>query len=144
MCTTDDHTESLASALTKARFPVDNHEFIRHITDTIGISDYRFVDDGDKRYIAAIRRDGRGELRIHYGFTNRFVDEDEARRVGAGADMIRESSQPGGGWMVSHPEHGDLDRRTGGRRAQRESRLCPNGCGFQLTASGLCPGCDDH
>ncbi len=142
MSTADDDTDSLTSALSKARFPVANRDFIRSITDAIGISVYRYVPD-EERYISATRRDGRGEIRIYSGYTIRFVDEEEARRVGDGADTIRESFKPGGGWLVSHPEHGDLDRRAGGHRIQREPGQCPNGCGYELSVTGTCPSCDD-
>ncbi|WP_287016978.1 hypothetical protein [Gordonia sp. (in: high G+C Gram-positive bacteria)] len=143
MTTDDRYPESLAAALATARFPSANHEFIRHLTAAIGISGYRHVP-ADERYIAALRQDGRGELRIYSGYTIRFVDEAEARRVGAGADTIRPSVKAGGGWLVSHPEHGDLDRRSGtGGSTQDNSRQCPNRCGYELSARGRCPTCDD-
>ena len=142
MSTSDDDADSLTSALSKAKFPSANHAFIRRITDEIGISKFRFVG-APKRYIAATRRDGRGELRIYPGYTVRFLDEEEARRVGVGADTIRESFK-GGGWLVSHPEHGGLDRRDGpSRNTRREGGKCPGGCGYELSLNGKCPNCDE-
>lgn len=136
--------ESLTSALAKAKFPLANHEFIRRLTEAVGISSFRFVP-ASERYIAATRRDGRGELRIYSGYTIRLLDEEEARRVGIGADTIRESFVSGGGWLVSHPVHGDLDRRPaagGAGGAQRVGGRCPQGCGYELSVTGRCPACD--
>lgn len=140
---TPDDEDSLTSALSKAKFPLANHTFIRHLTDAIGIATFRFVPAAE-RYIAAVRRDGRGELRIYSGYTIRFLDEAEARRVGVGAETVRESFVAGGGWLVSHPVHGDLDRRVGGGGGvQRVGVRCPRGCGYELSVSGVCLSCDE-
>lgn len=140
----NDEADSLTSALSKAKFPLANHAFIRQITDAVGISKFRLVPAAE-RYIAATRRDGHGELRIYSGYTIRFLNEEEARRVGAGADTVRESYASGGGWLVSHPEHGDLERRSPRTvKKKREAEKCPSNCGYELSLTGKCPNCDDE
>ena len=106
MQTTDD---SFVSAWSKARFPEENRAFVKWFCDEIGISGFRFVP-ADYRYIAATRRDGAGELRIHWGCTISFT-EAEARHFGANADEVRISNTGKNIWLVSHPEHRDVSRR---------------------------------
>ena len=137
----NEHSDSLTSALSKARFPAENHGFIRQFTESLGITRFHFKD-ASERYIAAVRRDGLPDLRIFSGYTIGFASEEEARRVGAGADTIRESFKADGRWLVSHPVHGDLDRRSGGPgKKRRDPRLCPNGCGEELPLTGICDNC---
>ena len=81
MSNADDDADSLTSALSKAKFPLENHAFIQRITNAIGISKFRFVP-ASERYIAATRSDGRGELRIYSGYTIRFLDEGSPPRGG--------------------------------------------------------------
>lgn len=136
MDTTDD---SFTSAWSKAQFPPENRSFVEGFTAEVGISGYRFVPGSD-RYIAATRRDGAAELRIHSGYTTGFT-EAEARRFGAGADMVRPSTRQGGDWLVSHPRHGDLSLR--GSNDTVKPPRCPR-CGiYELAVTGVCPGCDD-
>ena len=59
-----------------------NHEFIRQITNAIGIAEYRTVENPSKTCIRAKRRDGRPDLFIHYGFTNGFSEEELIRIAG--------------------------------------------------------------
>jgi hypothetical protein len=54
------------SAWSKAQFPGENRTFVKSFCDEIGIASFEFVH-ADYRYIAATRRDGTGELRIHWG-----------------------------------------------------------------------------
>jgi hypothetical protein len=132
----------MASALSKARIPSANHAFIRKLTDAVGIAGYRVVE-ASEMYIAAERRDGLRELRIHSGYTIGFTTEEEARRVGAGADTIRKSYKLKSTWLVSHPQHGDLGQR--GKNAppsRREAAMCPKGCGIPLPLTGVCDQCD--
>ena len=138
----DTANDSLTSALSKARIPSANHAFIRKLTDAVGIAGYRVVE-ASEMYIAAKRRDGLRELRIHSGYTIGFTTEDEARRVGAGADTIRQSYKLKSTWLVSHPQHGDLGQR--GKNAppsRREAAMCPKGCGYPLPLTGVCDQCD--
>ena len=138
----DTANDSLTSALSKARIPSANHAFIRKLTDAVGIAGYRVVE-ASEMYIAAKRRDGLRELRIHSGYTIGFTTEEEARRVGAGADTIRKSYKLKSTWLVSHPQHGDLGQR--GKNAppsRREAAMCPKGCGYPLPLTGVCDQCD--
>lgn len=101
---------SLTSALSKTRILPGNHAFIRRLTGAVGIADYRVVE-ASETYVAAIRRDGLRELRIHSGHTIGFTTGAEARRVGAGADTIRQSYKLKSTWLVSHPQQRDLGLR---------------------------------
>jgi hypothetical protein len=134
--------DSLTYALSQARIPAANHEFIRKLTDAVGIAAYRVVE-ASETYIAATRRDGLRDVRIYSGYTIGFTTEEEARRVGAGADTIRKSSKLPSTWLVSHPQHGDLGLRgTSSARTRREPTMCPKGCGYPLSLTGVCDHCD--
>lgn len=133
METTEESHDSLISALTKARIPLANHGYIQRITNAIGISGCLAVD-ASSRYVRAYRRDGSGELRIYSGYTVGFTEE-EATRIGVGADTVRQSSK-NKTWFISHPEHGDLDERgKAGRKVTREAAFC-GGCGQQQSLTG--------
>lgn len=101
--------DSFTSAWSKARFPVENRAFVKSFCDEIGISGFRYVPT-DYRYIAATRRDGTGELRIHWGCTTGFTKA-EAQSFQGRADEIRISSTRKNTWLVSHPEHRDVSPR---------------------------------
>jgi hypothetical protein len=136
----DESHDSLISALNKAHIPSANHTFIQLISDAVGISGYHAVE-ASTRYVRAFRRGGLGELRIYSGYTIGFT-KDEADRVGVSADTVRQSSK-NKTWLVSHPEHGDLEPRgQADRKAQREADFC-EGCGEQLSLTGACNNCDD-
>ena len=138
----DTANDSLTSALSKARIPSANHAFIRKLTDAVGIAGYRVVE-ASEMYVAAKRRDGLRELRIHSGYTIGFTTEEEARRFGAGADTIRKSYKLKSTWLVSHPQHGDLGLRDkNSPPVRREAAMCPKGCGYPLALTGVCDHCD--
>ncbi len=130
------------TAWSKADFPGENLAFIKSFCAEIGIASYEFVPDA-YRYIRATRRDGTGELRIHWGCTTGFT-EDEARRIGAGADEVRPSTTQGRSWLVSHPEHRDVFLRgTNTSPNKRAAGRC-DACGiYELSVTGVCPGCHD-
>lgn len=139
METTDD---SFTSAWSKAQFPPENRAFVERFTAELGVSGYRFVP-ASYRYIAAARRDGTGELRIFWGCTIGFTEE-EARRIGVGADEVRKSTTQGAGWLVSHPEHRDVSLRGGDTSTkQRDAGLCPQCSSYQLSVTGKCSSCDE-
>lgn len=138
----DNTEDSFTSAWSKAAFPPENRSFVESLCAAVGISRYQFVPAA-YRYIAATRRDGSGELRIHSGCTTGFTEE-EAHRFGAGADEVRLSSTRGRGWLVSHPQHGDVALRgPAAKTTKRAAERCP-GCGiYELSITGVCPGCDE-
>ncbi len=141
MDTSDETSSSLLSELAKARIPSQNHAFIRQITEGVGICAYRAVDVAEP-YVAATRRDGLRDLRIYSGYTIGFATEEEAIRVGTGAEVIRPSYKTTGVWLVSHPLHGDLGRRSGTtRKPQREAVMCPK-CFQELPGTRICDNCD--
>ena len=92
MTATDQPADSLLGALSKARIPVDNHEFIRELTAAVGIVGCRAMAVGtSKPYVLATRRDGRPGLHIYHGYTNGFATEDEITRI-VGDGPAREPS----------------------------------------------------
>ncbi|OBG06223.1 hypothetical protein [Mycolicibacter sinensis] len=141
MTTTDDQSDSLLGALSKARIPVENHGFIERLTMAVGIAEYQAVVSVDKPYVRARRQDGLPDLRIHYGYTTGFVSEDEVVRVaGSGAD--RGPSSRKGTWYVAHPTNQVRHGSDRARDIRREAaRLCTT-CYVQLPLTGICGACD--
>jgi exodeoxyribonuclease-3 len=139
MDTAHEPSDSLISALTKARIPPSNHAFIRQFTTAIGIVEFQALVRPDKPFVRATRRDGLPDLHIHYGYTNGFTSEEEIiRSAGTGAERAPSSRK--GTWYVAHPTN---QVRPGGERLkniQREANYC--GCGMQLSLTGVCANCD--
>lgn len=135
-----DPSDSLLSALTKAQITSENHQFIRRLTETVGIASYRVVG-GDKPYIAATRRDGLRDLHIYWGYTAGFPSENDARRASSGAGDVAPSSTVKSTWYVTHPVNRvhSVGERT--KRIQREAGLCGS-CSEQLPLTGVCDNCD--
>lgn len=134
--------DSFISAWSKARFPDGNRTFVKSFCEEIGIAGFAYVS-ADYRYIAATRRDGTGELRIHWGCTTGFT-EAEAQSFRGRADEIRLSSTRKTTWLVSHPEHRDVSLRGPARDARSSAPPRCTRCGiYELSRSGVCPGCDD-
>ena len=135
--------DSFISAWSKAQFPDENRTFVKSFCDEIGIAAFEYKPRSYS-YIAATRRDGTGELRIHWGCTTGFT-EAEARHFGAGADEVRISSTRKKTWLVSHPEHRDVSVRGPADESKSPApKRCPE-CGiYELSVSGVCPGCDDQ
>lgn len=135
----DDSTESLISALSKARIPVDNHDFIRRFTTAVGIAHYRAMAiDSTKPYVMAMRRDGQPTLHIHYGFTSGFSSEEEIVAA-AGEGAVRAPSSRKGTWYVAHPTNEVRSRGARGRDVRREAAFCS--CGMQMSVTGVCDFC---
>lgn len=145
MSTTDDPSDSLIAALSKARIPLDNHKYIQRLMGAIGIREYRAMPKSDKPYVVAVREDDLPDLRIFSGYTIGFTTEEEAHRIGFGSDTIRASDDAGKVWLVSHPVHGDLDKRgPADLTKRRDPGRCPE-CGiWELSISGNCPSCDEY
>lgn len=138
--TSDKISGSLTAALSAARIPIENYEFIRKITDAVGIDRYRFVDQPGKPYVIAARRDGLRDLHIYYGATNGFHSEDEVIRfAGAEADR-RASGSRKGTWCVIHPVHQSRPPGPRSRDVRREGSRCD--CGMQRSVTGECGSCD--
>ncbi len=140
MDTTED---SFISAWSKAQFPDVNRDFVKSVCDGIGIAGFEYKPLSYP-YIAAARRDGTGELRIHFGCTTGFT-EAEARHFGAGADVVRVSSTRKNTWLVSHPENRGVDLRgPADASTKSEAKRCPRCSSYELSVSGVCPGCDEE
>lgn len=131
--------ESLIAALSKARIPVENHDFVRRLCEAVGIGSYRVAGRSDKLYVVATRRDGLRDLHIYYGYTTGFTTEVEiVRAIGEGAE--RGPGSPKGTWYVAHPVN---QVRVGGQRGhdvRREGGRCS--CGMELSVTGVCGSCD--
>lgn len=142
MSTATDPPDSFISAWSKADFPPENRSFVKSFTTELGITTFEFVP-ADYRYIRAVRRDGAGELRIHWGCTTGFT-EDEARHFGSGSDEVRPATTQGVTWLVAHPVHKDVSLR--GPRAgsnKPEPKRCPRCSIYELSVTGRCPSCDE-
>ena len=142
MSNTDETADSFTSAWSKAKFPPENRAFVERFTAEIGICRYEFKPT-DYRYIAATRRDGTGELRIHSGCTTGFT-EDEARHFGVGSDEVRPATTQGVTWLVALPVHGDVSLRgTNGSTSKPAPERCPECHIYELSVTGVCPSCHD-
>lgn len=140
MRTSDQTSSALIAALSEARIPVENHEFIRQITNAAGVDGYRAVDQTGKPYVIATRPDGLRDLHIYYGGTNGFTTEDEAIRI-AGGDVDRGlSGSRKGTWFVLHPVNQARIGDERSRNIRRQSTYCE--CGMQLSLTGVCDSCD--
>ena len=135
-----DPSDSLLSALQKARITSENHAFIRSLTDRVGIDRYTAVESG-KSHVRAARRDGLRDLRIYWGYTAGFVSEEDARRASGGAGKIGPSSSVKGTWYVTHPDNRVEPRGERTRKTQREGGFCPR-CSEQLPLTAVCGNCD--
>ena len=140
MTTADEPPESLISALTKARIPADNHEFIQRMTDAIGIADYRAVVKPDKPYIKAKRSDGRRELHIYYGYTNGFASKEEIEAATGSASGAGLSTRKPT-WFVRHPVSNVPPGSERSLSVGREADKCPN-CHLLMPLTGICDNCD--
>ncbi|MFM8856976.1 MAG: hypothetical protein ACKOI2_07180 [Actinomycetota bacterium] len=133
-------SDSLLSALDKARITSENHAFIRRVAEIVGISRFQAVV-GAKPYIIATRRDGLRDLNIYWGYTTGFTTEEEATRVGGPGTTIGPSSNPKGTWYVTHPENRVGPREGRARTMRREAAFCDT-CGEQTSLTGVCGNCD--
>lgn len=140
MNTFDLQSDSLTAALSAARIPAANYEFVREITDAVGIDGYRFVDQPGKPFVIATRRDGLRDLHIYYGATNGFYSEDEVIRVAGEKADRRASGSRKGTWCVEHPVNESRPPGLLSRDVRREGTLCE--CGMQRSLSGVCASCD--
>lgn len=132
-------TDSLVAALSKARVPAENHDFIRRFTTAVGIAEFRAVERADKPYVIAVRGDGRPDLHIFYGYTTGFISKEEIVAV-AGSGVGCAPSSRKGTWYVKHPIN---QVRPSGKRSQsvtRAAKMCD--CGMQLSVTGVCSNCD--
>ncbi|GAY16440.1 hypothetical protein [Mycobacterium sp. shizuoka-1] len=141
MTAAEQGSDSLLSALAKARVPTENHEFIVKMTSAAGIDRYQAMSlDSSKPYVLATRRNGMPALHIYYGYTNGFTSEEEIVEI-LGSEVTREPSSRSGTWYVAHPVNEIRPRRERSRDVSREnSQFCK--CGIQLSLTGACDYCD--
>jgi len=130
-------SDSLTSALSKAKIPSVNHGFIRSVTSAIGIAGYDVVE-ASKTYIRATRRDGLPDLHIYYGYTTGFTTREELVGIAEGAIHAPKSSADA--WWVEHPETKVRPASTRAADVRREAAFCD--CGMQKSVTGVCSSCD--
>ncbi|WP_428342616.1 hypothetical protein [Mycobacterium sp.] len=139
MTIADHMPDSLLAAMAKADIPTANHQFIRLITTSVGITECRAMVRAGKPYVIAKRRDGLPDLHIFHGYTTGFTTEQEIAGVaGSGAGYGPSSRK--GTWYVEHPQN---QVRPSGKRSadvRREGSFC--GCGMQLSLTGVCVNCN--
>jgi hypothetical protein len=138
MTTSNELSDSLLAAMTTAKIPAANHDFIQRFTAEVGITDYRVVQRQDKWHVVATRRDGLPALHIFYGYTNGFTSKEEIVRV-AGAGVPCAPSSRKGKWYVEHPISQVRAGAERARDARREGSFCT--CGMQLSLTGVCSNC---
>ncbi|QRY53823.1 hypothetical protein [Mycolicibacterium septicum] len=140
MNTPDRLSDSLIAALSEARIPVENHAFIRGITNAAGVRRYRVVHHVGKSFVVATRCNGGRDLHIEYGATNGFASEEETIRIAPDAVGRGERNSEKGNWYVLHPVN---SARVGGERSRdvrRKATFCS--CGMELSLTGVCGSCD--
>lgn len=136
----EDQSDSLISALNKARIDSGNHDYIRRIVQGVGIDRCWANLDTSKPHVIAKRSDGARDLRIYFGYTVGFRDEEEIVRIlGSGAHRD-EAKSPKGTWWVAHPINAIYDGSERAKNRSREAAFCV--CGMQLSLTGACDSCD--
>ena len=131
-------SDSLIAALFEAGIPSENHEFIRDLTNAVGVAGYRFVDQAGKPYVVATRHDGHRDLHIYYGATNGFTSEEETIRIAPHA-VGRGPSSRKGTWYVLHPVNQARVGVAQPRNVRRKASRCE--CGMELSLTGVCGSC---
>ena len=137
-------SESLIAALNEAGIRSDNHMFVRQLMDRVGGFGYT-PEKKDEPYVVALRGDGVPNLRIYFGYTTGFTEDEAARLAATLGAEIGKSSKLKGKWFVGHPVNGGFGHRGGSTGTRRpEPGRCPQvGCGYQLSAAGKCPDHDE-
>lgn len=135
-----DETDSLISALHKAKIPAGNYAYIRRIVQGVGVDGCRANLEASQPHVVVKRSDGGRDLHICYGYTTGFPSREEIVGIlGPGAPLHRAKS-PKGTWWVEHPVNQIYDGSERARNRRREADFC--GCGMQLSLSGGCDYCD--
>jgi hypothetical protein len=126
---------SLASALAAKSIPLENQVLIREFCEYIGIDRYE-----DRGYIKAVRANRGPALQIHWGWTNGFESEDEARRSTGDRAPCWPSQRGTGLWGVSHPTNNIGHGGGGPANELPDYGTCPS-CNITLPATGVCDTC---
>ncbi|SJN27652.1 hypothetical protein FM104_05680 [Microbacterium esteraromaticum] len=111
---------TLAEALRAHRIPVENHEFIGALTESVGISS--FIDRG--RYIEALRREEGAPLHIGKTYINGFTAE-EAPTVGGRALPLLPSEGREPFYFVTYPAAQVATKASAKRAAGPRSAAAP-------------------
>lgn len=138
MTSEPDRYISLDAALRDHHLPLENDPQIRHFVTVLGITDFYKRSS----YVKAVRPPGtRGRaLHIHYGYTNGFASEEEARVAAFGVANPWKSKR---GWGVTHLENMMRSRNRKSAKKRGTSappQFCPIH-GHQLPATGRCDDC---
>lgn len=135
-----DETDSLISALQKAKIPAGNYDYIRRIVQGVGIDSCRANLDASQLHVVAKRSDGGRDLHIFYGYTTGFPSQDELTRILGPGAPVHPAKSPKGTWWVEHPVNQIYDGSERAKNRSREAEFCR--CGMQLSLSGSCDYCD--
>ncbi len=135
-----DESDSLISALNKARIPVGNHDFIRQIANGIGLESCRANLDTSKPHVIARRCDGGRDLHIYYGYTVGFPSQEEIIRILGPGAPLHSAKSPKGTFWVAHPINEIFDGSERAKDRGRQAGFCA--CGMQLSLAGTCDYCD--
>jgi len=137
-------SESLISALNAAGIRSDNHMFVRELMDRVGAFGFT-PEKKDEPYVIAARRGSMPNLRIYFGYTTGFTEDEAAHLAAALGVESGKSGKLKGKWFVGHPVNGGLGPRGGTAGTRRpEPGRCPRaGCGYELSAAGKCPDHDE-
>lgn len=135
-----DDTDSLISALNKARIPSGNHDYVRRLLQGVGIESCRANLDTSKPHVVARRSDGGRDLHVYYGYTVGFSSPDEIIGILGPGAPLHPAKSPKGTWWVAHPINEIYDGSERAKNRRREADFCA--CGMQLSLAGTCDYCD--
>lgn len=134
-----EESDSLLSALQKARIPTGNYDYIRRIIQGVGINSCRANLDTSKPHVVAKRSDGGRDLHIYYGYTVGFPSPDEIIAILGPGAPLQPAKSPKGTWWVAHPINEIYDGSERAKNRRREADFCA--CGMQLSLAGNCDYC---
>ena len=127
--------QSLANALAAKQIPVENHALIHQFCEYLGIDSFE-----DRGYIKAIRTDEGPSLQIHYGWTNGFQSEAEARSSTGDRVPVWHSGRGTGLWGVTHPVN-NIGHGGGGPAKETPDYGTCTKHNIALPATGVCDEC---
>lgn len=128
--------EALDNALAAHQIPLENHSLIRQFCESVGIERY----EDRSGYIKGVRSGHGPALQIHYGWTNGFLSEEEARAA-CGDAPCWASGRGTELWGVTHPVHRIGQGGGGPVRPERHYGTCL-AHNIALPASGICDECN--
>lgn len=130
--------QSLKHALLAFGVPTENHALVEQVCERIGVS--RWLPYSD--HFRAVRTSEGPDLRVHWGWTEGFVNEEEVLMATDGRWTYVQSDHLGAGmYYVEHPIN-RLHEGGGGAPGKHEplAQVCPVHH-VALPSTGLCDDC---